>query len=366
MSVPAVCCLLVDVDGFLSKAAASAAGWADHTRAHVGRIITVQAGQDPARVEQLPPDEWLVTLGSDSAHDVHRRAYRIASAIHRAVRAGGELTVTVAVGDVTSGPGAVSDAISSARQAHRSKLLLGPDRVISAAAHPVGGDARTPPEVHRDLAHAIGRGDEDRARRLLRNWFAAATNGADGNDELVRRWLFGQVLTTTAVLDGRLGAGTAADWIAVCEAMPYPLLADLADLHEPAAVVAWLDRVVAALAARHHMRSPRTSTLELVRRHVDEHYTDSRLRLKTVAREVGVSPFHISHLFRSDLGTTFRDYVTQRRVRRAQRLLEQTRLGMAEVASASGFTTPVQLRRVLLRETGTTPTAVRQSAKART
>jgi transcriptional regulator GlxA family with amidase domain len=180
---------------------------------------------------------------------------------------------------------------------------------------------------------------------------------------LVRRWLLGQVLSATAVLGGRLGVGTAADWMAVCAAVPYRELAELADLHEPVAVAAWSERVVDALAARHRRTPTRTSTLELVRRYVDRHFTDPRMRLRSVATSVGVSPFHISHLFRSELDTTFRDYVTQRRVRHAQRLLEQTRLDMTQVARASGFGTPVQLRRVLLRETGATPSAVRQSAR---
>ncbi|WP_165368188.1 helix-turn-helix domain-containing protein [Phytoactinopolyspora endophytica] len=377
---PAVCCLLVDVDAFLPRAAEAADGWSDRTRHRLRRIIDEQVRHETeASVQPLPPDEWLLTLSSPTADDVQRRARRIAAGIHHTVRAGGELTVTVAVGRTTTGPDAVPEAVSSARQAHRSKLALGPDRVIPApvldggsvdlhASHsfPTGPDVSAPHDVHRELARAISKGESDRARRLLCDWFGTATTCADGDDELVRRWLLGQVLATTAVLDGRLGAGTASDWMAVCEAVPYPALAELADLHEQTTVADWAGRVIDALVTRHRRTSTRTSTLDLVRRHVDQHFTDPDMRLKSVAAIVAVSPFHISHLFRSELGTTFRDYVTQRRVRRAQRLLEETRLGMEQVAQASGFGTPIQLRRVLVRETGATPSAIRQSARERT
>lgn len=367
MSEPAVCCLVVDVDEFLPRATRAADGWADRTRRSIRRLIDDvvhdTVGDTTASVQPAFPDEWLLVLRSSSPDELGRRAERVAACILREVRAGEEVTVTVAVGRVTTGPDAIPEGIASARRAHRAKLALGPDRVIAANATNGERDVPAPHDVHRGLARAIVRGESDRACRLLLDWFRIAADRAGGDDELVRRWLLGQVLSATAVLNGRLGVGTASDWTAVCAAAPYRALAELADLHEPAAVAAWVEEVVDALAARYRRAPARTSTLELVRRHVDQHFTDPRMRLKSVATTVGVSPFHISHLFRAELDTTFRDYVTQRRVRHAQRLLERTHLGMAQVARASGFANPVQLRRVLVRETGATPSAIRQSAR---
>jgi AraC-like DNA-binding protein len=321
----------------------------------VRRVIDDQVRGTGTTVEPSFPDEWLLLLHAPTADELHHRADSIATSIHRRARTG-DVTVTVAVGRVTD---AVPDAISSARRAHRAKLTLGPDRVITADAATPERETPVPHDIHRELARAIGRGEPDRASRLLWHWFGTAR--AAGDDETVRRWLLGQVLSATALLKGRLG--TAADWMAVCEAVPYAALAELADLHEPAAVAQWIERVVGELAGQCRRE---TTTLDLVRRHVDEHFTDIRLSLKSVAGTVGVSPFHVSHLFRSELDTTFRDYVNQRRVRHAQHLLERTHLGMTQVAHASGFGTPVQLRRVLVRETGATPSAIRQSARERT
>lgn len=348
-----VCCLIVDVDEFLVRATVD--GWADRVRGAVGRLIDDQVRGTGATIEPAFPDEWLLLLRAPTAPDLTTRATRIAAGIHEAARTGGEVTVTVAVGGVTTDtPG----AISSARRAHRAKLTLGPDRVITADAA-AARDSPVPHDVHRELARAIKDGEPGRASRLLWHWFGTARTA--GDDETVRRWLLGQVLSATALLKGRLG--TAADWMAVCEAVPYAAFAELADLHEPAAVATWIERVVHELAGQ---RQTPATTLDLVRRHVDEHFTDATMSLKSVAGTVGVSPFHISHLFRAELDTTFRDYVNQRRVRHAQRLLERTHLGMAQVAAKSGFGTPVQLRRVLVRETGATPSAIRRSARERT
>lgn len=357
-----VCSLIVDVDEFLTLATRARDGWAERTRHAVANTIDDQVGHGTdASVEPSFPDEWLLVLRSATAAELASRADRVAAGIHRDVRAGGDVTVTVAVGRVATGPNAVPDALRSARRAHRAKLVLGPDRVITAGAATGERDVPAPQDIHRELARAIGRGEPERAGRLLWHWFTAALDRADGDDETVRRWLLGQVLSATAVLNGRLGTGIAADWMAVCGAVPYSALTELADLHEPAAVAGWIERVVSELAGQ---RTRTSTTLDLVRRHVDQHFTDPHLSLKGVALTVGVSPFHVSHLFRSQLGTTFRDYVSQRRVRHARRLLvERPHLAMTQVARASGFSTSVQLRRVLVRETGATPSAIRQAAR---
>ncbi|GAB3447346.1 helix-turn-helix domain-containing protein [Actinophytocola sediminis] len=354
-----VCCLIVDVDEFLTLATRGGDGWADRTRQWLRTTIDDRVRHEAdASVQPSFPDEWLVVLRSSTAPELAGRAERIAAGVHGDVRAGGEVTVTVAVGQVVR---AIPEALASARRAHRAKLVLGPDQVITASAVTGERDLPAPRDVHRELSRAIGRGAADHASRLLWHWFRTALDHADGDDETVRRWLLGQVLSATAVLTGRLGTGTAADWMAVCETVPYPAITELADLHEPAAVAGWIERVVGELAGR---RARTSTTLDLVRRHVDQHFTDPALNLRGVALTVGVSPYHVSHLFRSELGTTFRDYVSQRRVRQARRVLvEQPHLAMTQVARASGFGTPVQLRRVLVRETGATPSAIRQSAR---
>jgi AraC-like DNA-binding protein len=353
------CCLIVDIDGFVTRAATASAEWPTKTRNFVSDVINAGlSGYQHADVAVTPPDEWLVTLHAPYAKDLRRQADQIANDIWRDIRASGEVTVTVAVGAVIAGADASRHAMSAARRTHRAKLTYGPDQVLrlnTADTH------RTEPlpDIHRQIAYSITRGDLDQARARMWDAFTAATTRCRA-DETVRRWLLGQAMSATAVLNGRLGTGTAADWLAVCADVPYDALAGLTDLHEPADVMGWIDRLVTALADG---RPPVSTTLDLVRQHIDEHVTDPQLSLNNVATAVGVSPFHISHLFRSRLDTTFRDYVTQRRVRHARRLLTQTHLGMTDIAQASGFSSPIQLRRVLVRETGITPTAIRRTTR---
>lgn len=62
------------------------------------------------------------------------------------------------------------------------------------------------------------------------------------------------------------------------------------------------------------------------------------LLLGQLASEAGLSKFHFLRLFRAAYGVTPAEYVSQRRVERAQDLLRATNLTVTEVCHAVGFT----------------------------
>jgi transcriptional regulator GlxA family with amidase domain len=65
-----------------------------------------------------------------------------------------------------------------------------------------------------------------------------------------------------------------------------------------------------------------------------------------LARISGVSPRHLSRLFREHTRMSLVDYCNRLRVALAHELLSNTRLGMEHVAERSGFGSSRQLRRV--------------------
>jgi transcriptional regulator GlxA family with amidase domain len=68
--------------------------------------------------------------------------------------------------------------------------------------------------------------------------------------------------------------------------------------------------------------------------------------------------------FREQVGTTPALWVARARVRRAQRLLETTRLPVERIASEVGFGSPAVLREHFGRIVGTSPLAYRRSFQA--
>jgi AraC family transcriptional regulator len=87
---------------------------------------------------------------------------------------------------------------------------------------------------------------------------------------------------------------------------------------------------------------------------------DEDLALFRLAEIAGLSPFHFARAFRADMGDTPHQYVTRRRLRRAEDIIKGTRLPLAEVALAAGFTSQSRMNDTFAREIGTTPGKMRR------
>lgn len=78
-----------------------------------------------------------------------------------------------------------------------------------------------------------------------------------------------------------------------------------------------------------------------------------------LASRAGVSPRHLTRLFRTHTGMTPTQYVESIRVEEAQALLESTPDSMETVAAASGFGSSETMRRVFHQHLGVSPTTYR-------
>ncbi|WP_432156719.1 GlxA family transcriptional regulator [Streptomyces sp. bgisy153] len=87
---------------------------------------------------------------------------------------------------------------------------------------------------------------------------------------------------------------------------------------------------------------------------------DTPLTVADLAAEAAVSATTLHRRFRTQLGTTPNAWLTAQRVTLARRLLERGDTRIDAVARNSGLGTPANLRILLRRETGLTPSAYRQ------
>jgi len=99
--------------------------------------------------------------------------------------------------------------------------------------------------------------------------------------------------------------------------------------------------------------------VQQVRAFIREHLSEP-LSLDTLAQQVGFSPYHFARVFRQSLFASPHQFVLQQRLQRAQELLEQTDLPLAEVSAASGFAHQSHLTQVFTQQVGCTPRAYRR------
>ncbi len=89
----------------------------------------------------------------------------------------------------------------------------------------------------------------------------------------------------------------------------------------------------------------------------------SDLRLARLAEVASLSPYHFSRLFRETMGRPLHRYVLGRRLERSCRLLLETDLSLAQVASEAGFADESHLLRRFKDAYGLTPRAFRKERK---
>jgi len=88
------------------------------------------------------------------------------------------------------------------------------------------------------------------------------------------------------------------------------------------------------------------------------------LRVGDLARLAGMSAGHFCRLFRRLLGTTFKQYVTELRIRRAQQLLVDTSLRVIEIALLVGYSRHSYFTRRFRQIVGVTPQEFRARIRA--
>lgn len=94
---------------------------------------------------------------------------------------------------------------------------------------------------------------------------------------------------------------------------------------------------------------------------IDQHYCEE-VTLDEVAAKVQLSPFYFSKLFKENLGQTFIDYLTQKRIKLAKDLLINTEKTFKEICFEVGYHDPNYFSRVFKKITGLTPSEFKKMA----
>ncbi|MFL6235690.1 MAG: GlxA family transcriptional regulator [Thermoanaerobaculia bacterium] len=90
-------------------------------------------------------------------------------------------------------------------------------------------------------------------------------------------------------------------------------------------------------------------------------HPEERATLDELARRAGLSPRHLTRVFRQATGVSIQDYRTRLRLERARSLLRDPGLTLEGIAARCGFESARQLRRVWKEAFGTPPSAARAS-----
>ena len=97
--------------------------------------------------------------------------------------------------------------------------------------------------------------------------------------------------------------------------------------------------------------------------YIDENYMHDSLSLNTVAAEAEVSANYLSAVFSQNMKKTFVEYVTEKRMEKAKKLLKSTALSSGEIAAQVGYKDSHYFSFVFKKTQGMSPREYRASRK---
>lgn len=99
--------------------------------------------------------------------------------------------------------------------------------------------------------------------------------------------------------------------------------------------------------------------IEKAREYISRNYKKD-LSLESMSREMDMSPYYFSKLFKEVTGTNFVEYVTSIRIRRAKELLREGKNSMKQICQEIGYGDPNYFSRIFKKWTGQTPTEFKE------
>lgn len=101
-------------------------------------------------------------------------------------------------------------------------------------------------------------------------------------------------------------------------------------------------------------KEEKVPVIEQIITEIQEHYTEN-ITLTELAKKYGISVGYLSSLIKENVGLSYSDYVTARRIQKAKELLEDELLSMEQIAEQTGFRDHFYFIKVFKKHTGITP-----------
>lgn len=129
-----------------------------------------------------------------------------------------------------------------------------------------------------------------------------------------------------------------------------------------ASIREWFEEKMKA-ACRNVKGSRKESSLSVIdkaKSYINVHF-QKEISLDEVSREVNVSPYYFSKLFKEETGQNFIEYLTEIRINKAKEMLSQgNETSMKEICLACGYQDPNYFSRIFKKIVGKTPTEYRE------
>jgi len=111
-----------------------------------------------------------------------------------------------------------------------------------------------------------------------------------------------------------------------------------------------------------HKEEQASGVIAKAKAYIESNYNKD-ISLDDVSRIVDISPYYFSKLFKEEAGENFIDYLTNIRIDRAKRLLQNRDISIKNICADTGYSDPNYFSRIFKKQVGVTPTEYREKCE---
>jgi AraC-like DNA-binding protein/ligand-binding sensor protein len=202
----------------------------------------------------------------------------------------------------------------------------------------ISGNSNYPLDKERRLLAALRRGDNDTARKILRELLSNMLGGKSNSLEFTQlRAIELVVILSRASWNADSGSSCSNDYNTSLEVNNHYIKKiqeskNIAELHE--ALYNIIDRIGGKIFSFKGIRH--SCALRKAERYIWENYT-RKLSLQEIAGFSGLSASYFSSIFKEEMGENLSSYLNRLRAEKAAVLLTETDMSLSEIAMVCGF-----------------------------
>lgn len=266
-------------------------------------------------------------------------------------------SVTVGAGTICNDLSTVYHSYVSALHDVQYKRFLHSNEVVASEyfRRPCTRTTPYPYQSEKHLLEKVHTGDAQGAQAIFCQFWQELVRFTNGDVELMRTY----ILQLTAVLTrSLLESGVGPEYL---EIYSSSFLEGLALAQTVEAMEIWLKGVIDKCLACVNCTSVQDKLINYAKYYIKEHFAEP-ISLKDVARQVHLSEFYFSRLFKCKQGINFWEYLTRLRLEKAKSLLLTTDDTVAAIAKKVGYPDANYFSRLFRQRVGITPNKYRSQA----
>lgn len=351
--------LLVSIDHFNRLAKNKGIYWKNNLRKEVLYVIRAQLPFHASLIVLAHEHQFAILLPLPMEEEENSREYAMKQAVilQKAIAKETPYTVTIGIGNRYDDPRNIHESFKESEYAHSYSLFTDENMIIHIQDvdyyETVSYDAlKTKVD---DIISVFVHGDMDGAKQACTALFLYVKESKV--EPLIFRLQMIEMLSTISEAAIQHGANPK-------QIMPLQIkyakkmyeMETLRELEEM--MIKMLTQYIASIRETNNEMTLRS--VQIVLQYMEEHYA-SDISLDMLANMVELSPNYLSHLFKQTTGSSFVDYLTELRLKKAKELLRELHFTIYEIAEKVGFSSSQYFSRVFKQAEGMTPTTYRNN-----